>query len=92
MYCKDMRTTISSKGQITVPARVRDALGLVSGTKIELDIGPDGTFIGRKVEESSFYSRFQGIGKNAAVPWSDGGEAMETLRGPVETGDVDPAQ
>ena len=30
-----MKSTISSKGQVTVPAEVRDRLGLVAGTAVE---------------------------------------------------------
>lgn len=82
-----MTTTISSKGQITVPIHVREALGLAPGTRIELELGPNGTFVARKAGGPSFFSKFQGIGK--AVPYRDSDEAMEVLRGPVESGDVD---
>lgn len=33
-----MRSTISSKGQITVPAEVRSKLGLVPGTPVEFEL------------------------------------------------------
>ena len=42
-----MTTTISSKGQITVPVRIREALGLVPGTRLELELGPGATFVAR---------------------------------------------
>lgn len=84
-----MTTTISSKGQITVPIRVRDALGLVPGTKLELELGPQGTFVARKASEQSFFSKFQGIGKAAKVPWRNSREAMDALRGKVPKGDMD---
>lgn len=83
-----MTTTISSKGQITVPVGVRRALGLVAGTKIDLKLGPLGTFIARKTPARSFFSQFQGIGKNAKVPYRDSQEAMDVLRGPVEKDDL----
>ncbi|MBJ7259999.1 MAG: hypothetical protein JHD33_10725 [Chthoniobacterales bacterium] len=35
-----MTTTISRQGQITVPATIRKAIGLTSGTKLELQLGP----------------------------------------------------
>jgi AbrB family looped-hinge helix DNA binding protein len=34
-----MKSRISSKGQITVPAAVREALGLVAGTAVEFIVG-----------------------------------------------------
>jgi len=84
-----MTTTISSKGQITVPVGVREALGLLPGTKIVLKLGPKGTFIAQKASGGSFFTRFQGIGKKARVPYRDSRAAMDVLRGPVEKGDVD---
>lgn len=38
-----MQTTISSKGQITVPKLVRDALHLKSGDKVRFFVEPDGS-------------------------------------------------
>jgi AbrB family looped-hinge helix DNA binding protein len=84
-----MTTTISSKGQITVPVSVRQALGLLPGTKIELKLGPKGTFIAQKASGGSFFANFQGIGKNAKVPYRDSRAAMDVLRGPVGKGDLD---
>jgi len=81
-----MTTTISAKGQITVPVNVREALGLVAGTKIELSLGPKGTFVARKASRGSFFAQFRGVGKN--VPYRNSLEAMDVLRGPVEKGDV----
>ena len=84
-----MTTAISSKGQITVPVSVREALGLLPGTKIVLKLGPKGTFIARKASDGSFFSSFQGIGKKAKVPYRDSREGMDVLRGPVAKGDLD---
>ena len=84
-----MTTTISSKGQITVPVGVREALGLAPGTKIKLRLGPKGTFIAEKASTGSFFSKFQGIGRTAKVPYRDSREAMKVMRGPVENGDLD---
>lgn len=35
--------TITSKGQVTIPKRIRDELGLTAGTEIEFIIEADGT-------------------------------------------------
>jgi AbrB family looped-hinge helix DNA binding protein len=82
-----MITTISSKGQITVPVHVREALGLVPGTKLELELGPAGTFVARKTGGESFYSKFQGMAGKVKVPFRNSREAMEMLRGPAEKSD-----
>ena len=40
-----MKSTISSKGQVTVPVEVRRKLGLVPGTRIEFELRDDGAFL-----------------------------------------------
>ncbi|MGH8114424.1 MAG: AbrB/MazE/SpoVT family DNA-binding domain-containing protein [Rhodanobacteraceae bacterium] len=37
-----MTTTMTSKGQVTVPKAIRDYLGLKPGSAVEFEIGPDG--------------------------------------------------
>jgi len=91
LYRKDlaMATTIGSKGQITVPVHVREALGLFPGTKMKREFGSKGTFVAHKAEEGSFFSKFHGVGKPARMPWRGSSQAMEILRGRVTDGDVD---
>jgi AbrB family looped-hinge helix DNA binding protein len=84
-----MTTTISSKGQVTVPVELRELLGLTSGTKIAFEAGPRGTLIARKAGGGSFFAKFQGSGKKAKRPYRDSAEAMDVLRGKVERDDVD---
>ncbi|MEY3480994.1 MAG: prlF antitoxin for toxin YhaV toxin [Verrucomicrobiota bacterium] len=83
-----MTTTISRKGQITVPAAIREAIGLSAGTKIELKLGPAGTFVARKATKESHFAKFRGIGAKRGPGTSQ--KAIEALRGRVERGDVDP--
>lgn len=40
-----MRSTISSKGQVTVPAEVREQLGLVPGTPVEFELTAEGVLL-----------------------------------------------
>ncbi len=35
-----MATTVTSKGQVTIPKRVRDGLGLKPGSKVEIEMQP----------------------------------------------------
>lgn len=35
--------TITSKGQVTIPKRIRDELGLTAGTEVEFIVEEDGT-------------------------------------------------
>ena len=40
-----MKSTISSKGQITVPVEVRERLGLAAGTTVRFELRPDGVLL-----------------------------------------------
>jgi len=74
-----MSTTVTSKGQITIPKRVRDLLGIVPGSKIDFERGADGRIVlvklGKKVP-----SRFARVRGSAGTgPSTD--EIMALLRG-----------
>ncbi|CAN5213252.1 AbrB/MazE/SpoVT family DNA-binding domain-containing protein [soil metagenome] len=40
-----MSVTVSSRGQITIPKRVRDLLGIVPGSKIDFERASDGRIV-----------------------------------------------
>ena len=40
-----MTSTVSAKGQITVPKAVRDRLGLRPGVRVEFELTPDGALL-----------------------------------------------
>jgi len=40
-----MRNTISSKGQVTLPIKVREQLGLTPGTLVEFEIREEGVLL-----------------------------------------------
>ncbi|MBJ7392552.1 MAG: AbrB/MazE/SpoVT family DNA-binding domain-containing protein [Chthoniobacterales bacterium] len=82
-----MTTTISSKGQITVPVGIREAIGLVPGTRLELELGPGATFVARKASKESHFAKFRAMAKDRGLGGSKA--AMKALRGTVERGEVD---
>lgn len=47
-----MRSTISSKGQVTVPVEVRDRLGLVPGTPVEFELREEGVLLRKGISGS----------------------------------------
>lgn len=53
-YNFSMKTTISEKGQITIPKAVRQALGLRAGTIIDVRIDR-GAFVGTKVNSEDVF-------------------------------------
>ncbi len=82
-----MTTTISSKGQVTVPVEIRKALALRPGVKLEVRL-KNSTFIVSKASEESFFSQFRGRCSRKA-PWKSADLAMEKMRGRLPRGDVD---
>ncbi len=56
-----MKTTISEKGQITIPKALRQTLGLRPGTVIEIHADA-GTFVGRKVTSEDVFLKWRGKG------------------------------
>jgi AbrB family looped-hinge helix DNA binding protein len=45
-----MATTVTSKGQVTIPKPVRDMLGITAGTEVEFEVAPDGRVVLRWVD------------------------------------------
>ena len=44
-----MATTVTSKGQVTIPKRVRDRLNIQPGSQVEFTLTPDGQIVLLKV-------------------------------------------
>ena len=40
-----MITTVTTKGQVTIPKAVREHLGIAAGSKVEFQLGADGNII-----------------------------------------------
>jgi len=76
-YHACMKTTISEKGQITIPKRLRDRMGLRPGTVLDLDEA-NGHLVGRKVGPADALDDLIGI-----IELPDGTDAfVDNLRGP----------
>ena len=72
-----MKTTVSEKGQITIPKRLRDRLGLRPGTVLEFEES-GGRLIGRKLVRADHLDDLVGI-----VELPDTVDAfLEASRGP----------
>lgn len=53
-----MSTTVTSKGQVTIPKRVRDLLGIGPGSQIDFERGPDGRIVLVKIGKKAAPNRF----------------------------------
>jgi AbrB family looped-hinge helix DNA binding protein len=76
-----MQSKVTSKGQITVPKRIRDALKLVPGSAVEFRVGADGHVVIEKAgpQRRRAPNRFERVRGTADIRWNTD-ELMALLR------------
>lgn len=78
-----MATTVTSKGQVTIPKPVRDHLGIGPGSQVSFRLAEDGSIVLEKADGTKQPSRFAKlVGIAGPGPTTD--ELMEMLRGEPE--------
>ena len=77
-----MPKTLTSKGQVTIPKRIRDALGLDSGSLVDFALNEDGDVVIHKAGGRSAHKsdRFDAARGKADLKWRTD-ELMTLLRG-----------
>lgn len=73
-----MKSTISTKGQITIPASIRSELGLTPGTRVEFELHEGGALIRKGGSEEHPVDQAFGI-LNLSAPVDD---IIDSMRGP----------
>lgn len=77
-----MATTLTSKGQVTIPKQIRDALNLAPGCAVDFAVNREGDVVLHKVSArpSRKPDRFEAARGKADVKWRTD-ELMALLRG-----------
>lgn len=75
-----MATTVTSKGQVTIPKPVRDRLGIEPGSAVEFELAADGRVVLVKVDAGGPMSRFAALRGRAGKGLSTD-EIMALTRG-----------
>jgi antitoxin PrlF len=65
-YLMSMKSVVSEKGQVTIPKRVRDTLGLKPGTVLQFE-AVEGRLVGRKALREDVFAKWRGKGKVPAA-------------------------
>lgn len=72
-------STVTSKGQVTLPKKVRDALGLVPGSEVEFELREGQVLLHKRVSEEKL-AHWQGY-LRGKLPEDSVDEFVERLRG-----------
>jgi antitoxin PrlF len=77
-----MATTMTVKGQVTIPKKVREALRLAPGDGVDFDVNREGQVVVRKAAAKgrATRDRFDAVRGKATVKWRTD-ELMALLRG-----------
>jgi antitoxin PrlF len=75
-----MATTVTSKGQVTIPKPVRDHLGILPGSQVAFRRAADGSIIIEKADGTRQPSRFAEV-VGSAGPGLSTDEIMAMTRG-----------
>lgn len=77
-----MATTMTVKGQVTIPKKVREALHLAPGDAVDFDVNRDGQVVVQKARARAAgkRDRFESARGKAQVKWRTD-ELMALLRG-----------
>jgi AbrB family looped-hinge helix DNA binding protein len=77
-----MSTTVTTKGQVTIPKKVRDRLDIRPGSRVDFELAPDGRVVlvkagSKNPQQRSAFERLRGT---ATVKMSTA-EIMALMRG-----------
>jgi AbrB family looped-hinge helix DNA binding protein len=66
-----MPTTLTVKGQVTIPKQIRDALNLKPGSQLDFAVNKDGQVVLRKIggKPARNTDRFEAIRGKAEIRW-----------------------
>jgi antitoxin PrlF len=80
-----MTTTITVKGQVTLPKKVRDAVGLKPGDKVEVRAtASGGVYIEKPGATQSYRERLDALAKERIIRDITTNELMEMSRGEIK--------
>jgi AbrB family looped-hinge helix DNA binding protein len=81
-----MTTTITQKGQVTLPKHVRDAVGLKPGDEVEVRAtASGGVYIEKPGKRDAYRARLYAVAERRPIRGITTDEMMELLRGESES-------
>jgi antitoxin PrlF len=75
-------TTVTAKGQVTIPKHVRDAVGINPGDRVIVrPTASGGVYVGRPDAASEYEERVRAVAKRRLIRGATTDEIMEMTRG-----------
>jgi AbrB family looped-hinge helix DNA binding protein len=78
-----MAVKVNSKGQVTIPKPIRDALGIGPGSQVDFRKAADGSVMIERIDDPQPFNRFAKA-RGSAGPGMTTDELMALLRGEAE--------
>lgn len=60
-------SAVGERGQVTIPKRIRDQLGLTKGIEVEFEVLPDGVKVTKRPAKPSRFAKYKGYLKDRWV-------------------------
>jgi antitoxin PrlF len=77
-----MTTTVTSKGQVTLPKKIREAAGIKPGDKVDVrSTASGGVYIEKPGAASAYRKKLQGLDRTGFIGGATTDEIMLELRG-----------
>lgn len=76
-----MATTVTVKGQVTIPKFVRDAAGIRPGDRVEMRATANGVFIEKPKAVNDYEAGLRALAKRRVIRGATTDEIMEMSRG-----------
>lgn len=84
-----MKAVVSEKGQVTIPKRLRDSMGIKPGQTLDFE-EERGTLVIRKARDDHFEAamdKWYGLLKDKFPGWTSD-QLLEDIRGPILPGEL----
>ena len=81
---ESLKTVVAERGQVTIPKKLRDQLGLFPGTSVQWELKDNQIYLSKDIDDiSARIESVRGCIKHT-FPYSSTDECMDDIRGPVE--------
>ena len=86
-----MKAVVSEKGQVTIPKRLRDSMGIKPGQTLEFEEDRGKLVVRKTGDYQAVLDKWRGVLKDKFPGWTSD-QLLEDIRGPILPGDLPDSQ